>query len=238
MGDIDKVVVITGASRGLGAALAKALDARGARLVLGARSEAQLRSVAAACRAAVAVPGDVRDPDHHAALLEAALQQHGQLDVWINNAGLAIYGPATEASAEHIDAMIDTNVKGVIHGSIVALRHMQSRQAGHILNIGSIAGKLHLPRESVYNASKWAVTGYTGTLRLEAERHGVKVTHVAPGGIDTPFWHNDHPKPFPSRIEPVRDFMSVGQVARSVVEVIDTPAEYAVPELVMTPLIR
>ncbi len=234
---LDKVVCITGASRGLGESLARACDAAGARLVLGARTLPDLEAVAGRCKDALHLQTDVRIASEVDALVSVALTEFGRLDVMINNAGLAIYGPVESLDSTAVDELIDTNVKGVIYGSQAALRHMKEQRSGHIVNIGSVAGKLHLPNEAVYNASKWAVTGFTGTLRLEAERYGVKVTHVAPGGIDTPFWREMDFYPFPDHIDPERDFMKPDDVARSVIQVLGTPGSYAVPELVMTPMI-
>jgi NADP-dependent 3-hydroxy acid dehydrogenase YdfG len=233
----DKVVCITGASRGLGQALAQACDAAGARLVLGARTLPDLEAVAGACRDALFLQTDVRIASEVDALVNVAVTEFGQLDVMINNAGLAIYGPVETLSAAEVDEVVDTNIKGVIYGSQAAFRHMKDRRSGHIVNIGSVAGKLHLPNEAVYNASKWAVTGFTGTLRLEAENYGVKVTHVCPGGMHTPFWRQMDFYPFPDTIDPERDFMKPEDVARSVIQVLATPGAYAVPELVMVPMI-
>lgn len=233
----DKVICITGASRGLGKALAEACDAEGARLVLGARTQPDLEAVTGACRDALHLQTDVRIASEVDALVKVALTEFGGLDVMINNAGLAIYGPVESLSAGEVDEIIDTNVKGVIYGSQAAFRHMKDQHRGHIVNIGSIAGKLHLPNEAVYNASKWAVTGFTGTLRLEAERYGVKVTNVCPGGIHTPFWREMDFYPFPDHIDPERDFMKAEDVAQSVVQILATSAAFAVPELVMVPMI-
>lgn len=235
----DTVVCITGASRGLGASLAKAFDARGARLVLAARTADQLVEVAASCRDAATFPCDVRDPERVAALVAFAVERFGRLDVMVNNAGLAVYGPVLDSTPDDVDRMIDTNVKGVIYGSQAALRVMEDQQSGLIVNVSSIAGKLHLPNEAVYNASKWAVNGFTGTLRLEANRFGVKVTCACPGGIDTPFWDGMERYPFPTdKIEPGRDFMSPDEVAESIVQVAETSDRYVVPEIVMLPMIR
>ncbi len=233
----NKVVCITGASRGLGKALAEAFDKQGARLVLGARTLTELEAVAGSCKDALFLQTDVRVASEVDGLVGAAITEFGRLDIMVNNAGLAIYGPVESLTSADVDEMIDTNVKGLIYGSQAALRVMKERRAGHIVNIGSIAGKLHLPNEAVYNASKWAVTGFTGTLRLEAERCGVKVTHIAPGGIDTPFWKEMDFYPFPDHIQPERDFMRVEQVAQTVLQVVSTPGDYAVPEVVVQPMI-
>jgi len=132
--------------------------------------------------------------------------------------------------------VVDTNVKGVILGSQAAYRQMKEQGSGHIVNISSIAGKLHLPNESVYNASKWAVNGFTGTLRMEAQPHGVKVSCICPGGIDTPFWDGMDFTPFPDHIDPKRDFMNPEDVAQTVLHVVASPGPYAVPEVVMQPM--
>jgi len=235
----DQLVCITGASRGLGAALARAFDARGVRLVLAARTAKGLEEVASGCRDARTQVCDVRDPAQVDALVAFAIQGGQRLDVMVNNAGLAVYGPVLAIAPDQVDAMLDTNVKGVIYGSQAALRAMKPHERGLIVNVSSIAGKLHLPNEAVYNASKWAVNGFTGTLRLEAERFGVKVCCACPGGIDTPFWHGMSHYPFPTdRIVPKRDFMAPEEVAESIVQVALASERYVVPEIVMLPMIR
>jgi NADP-dependent 3-hydroxy acid dehydrogenase YdfG len=236
-----KVVCITGAGRGLGRAMAKAFAAEGAQLVLGARTtpeiDALAEELAAEGCAVLAVQTDVRLRGDVERLVEAATAEFGRLDIMVNNAGVAIYGPADTYDADAVDVVLDTNVKGVIHGSIAALRVMKGQRSGLIVNIGSIAGKWHLPGESVYCASKWAVTGYTGTLRLEAAAFDVKVSCVLPGGIDTPFWKAQETLPFGDDLLPERDFMAPEEVAESVVELARKSARYVVPELVMVPLV-
>lgn len=234
----NKVVCITGASRGLGRALAERFSAEGANLVLGARTVPDIDDLAAKLGNTIAVQTDVRIPGDVDRLVDMAVAEFGRLDVMVNNAGLAIYGPVDEATPDDVDAMIDTNVKGVIYGSQAAFRVMKEARHGLIVNISSIAGKLHLPNESVYNASKWAVNGFTGTLRLEAAPFNVKVTCVCPGGIDTPFWKQMDFYPFGDEIDPERDFMKPEEVAESVVECARKSEGYVVPEIVMVPLIR
>ncbi len=233
-----RVVVITGAGRGLGRALAEQFSAEGASLVLGARSSAEIDELASRLGNAVSVQTDVRLPVDCDRLVEAAVAEFGRLDIMINNAGLAVYGPVEGTSPDAVHAMIDTNVKGVIFGSQAAFRVMKAQGSGLIINISSMAGKLHLPNEAVYNASKWAVNGFTGTLRLEAAPHNVRVTCVCPGGIDTPFWRAMDYYPFPAGIDPTTDFMRPEEVAETVVEVARKSDRYVVPEVVMVPLIR
>ncbi len=232
-----KIVVITGAGRGLGRSLAEAFSAEGASLVLGARTSIEIDELAARLPNTIAVQTDVRQPRDVERLVEAAIAEFGRIDVMVNNAGLAIYGPVEDTSPDAVDAMIDTNVKGVIYGSQAAFRAMKTQRSGLIINISSIAGKLHLPNEAVYNASKWAVNGFTGTLRLEAAKFNVRVSCVCPGGIDTPFWKAMDFYPFPEGIDPSRDFMSPDEVAQTVLEIALKSDRYVVPEVVMVPLI-
>ncbi len=233
-----RVVCITGAGRGLGRALAEAFSAEGASLVLGARTSSEIDELASRLGNALAVQTDVRVAEDLARLVDAAVAEFGRLDVMVNNAGLAVYGPVEGTSPDAVDAMIDTNVKGVIYGSQAAFRVMKEQKSGLIVNISSIAGKLHLPNEAVYNASKWAVNGFTGTLRLEAAPHNVRVSCVCPGGIDTPFWRAMDFYPFPEGVEPAVDFMRPEEVAQSVVELARKSDRYVVPEMVMVPLVR
>ncbi len=233
-----RVVCITGAGRGLGRALAEAFAAEGCQLVLAARSSGEIDELAARLGNAVAVQTDVRVAADVDRLVEAAVAEFGRLDIMVNNAGLAVYGPVDSTTPDAVDAMIDTNVKGVIYGSQAALRVMKIQGSGLIVNISSIAGKLHLPNEAVYNASKWAVNGFTGTLRLEAAPHNVRVSCVCPGGIDTPFWRAMDFYPFPEGVDPAVDFMRPEEVAASVVDLAKKSDRFVVPEIVMVPLIR
>ena len=200
----DQVVCITGAGRGLGKALTLAFDAEGARLSLAARTAPEIDEITSGCRDAISVQTDVRVPGEVYALVEATVGEFGRLDIMINNAGVAIYGPVGSYTTQEIDQIIDTNVKGVIFGSQVALEAMKAQRSGFIVNIGSIAGKMHLVNESVYVASKWAVTGYSGVLWQEARKFGVRVCNVCPGGIDTSFWKTQEFLPFPDRFDPER----------------------------------
>ena len=232
-----RVVVITGAGRGLGASLPRAFAAEGASVVLGARTTPEIDTLASELGNALAVQTDVRVAEDVARLVDAAVTEFGRIDVMINNAGVAVYGPADAPTPDDVDLMIDTNVKGTIHGCIAAFRVMKAQRHGLIVNIGSISGKWHLPNESVYGASKWAITGYSGVLREEAAAFGVRVTCVSPGGIDTPFWKSMETWPFPEGIEPERDFLDPAEVARAVVDVARLSDRTNVPEIVLLPVI-
>lgn len=234
-----KVVCITGASRGLGACMARAFSNEGASLVLGARNMPELDRLASELNDALTVQTDVRVVEDVYKLVEAAETEFGRLDVMINNAGVAIYGPLDEVSESDFDLMMATNVKGAFFGSQAAFRLMKRQQSGLIVNISSIAGKWHMPNESAYNATKWALNGFTGTLRMEAQPYNVRVTTVCPGGIDTPFWDKMDFYPFPTeRIDPRKDFLSPDEVAATVVHIAKTSERYVVPEVMILPLIR
>ena len=232
-----KVVVVTGAGRGLGRSIAKAFSAEGASLVLGARTLPEIEELAEELGDAVALQTDVCSVGELQRLAELAVAEFGRLDVWVNNAGLAVYGPFEHTSEEDFDRMWLTNVKGTYFGAQAAYKVMIQQRSGLILNISSIAGKWHLPNESAYNATKWAVNGLSGTLRMEAEAHNIKVTTVCPGGIDTPFWRAMDFYPFPvGEVDPERDFMDPDEVARTVVQVALTSDRYVIPEVVMLPM--
>jgi NADP-dependent 3-hydroxy acid dehydrogenase YdfG len=233
----DRVVCVTGAGRGLGRAIAKAFAAEGASLVLGARSTGEIDELASELPDAIAVQTDVRLVADVDRLVEAAVAEFGRLDVMVNNAGVAVYGPLENMGADEVHVMVDTNLKGTIFGSQAALRVMAPQRGGLIVNISSIAGRLHLPNEAVYGATKWAVNGFSGVLRLEAQKHGIRVSCVCPGGIDTPFWKSQEFLPFPENIDPERDFLRPEHVAQAVLNLALGPDNVVVPELVVLPML-
>lgn len=245
-GEPRRVVCITGAGRGLGASLARRFGKGGCDVVLGARTAPEIDAVAEELAGqgigTLAVQTDVRLALECDRLVDAALAEFGRLDILINNAGVAVYGPADELTPADVDLMLDTNLKGAIFGSLAAFRVMKQQVPlngcrGRIINISSIAGKRLLPQESVYCASKWGLNGFTGTLAMEASPWGIHVTAVCPGGIHTPFWRSVETYPFPDHIEPERDFLDPDEVAEGVWQVANTSARYAVPEVTMLPLI-
>ena len=231
-----KVVCITGASRGLGASIARAFDAVGARLVLASRSQAAIDELASDLKDAIAVQSDVRDPEDLERLVDAAIGEFGCLDIFVNNAGLAVYGPVESMSVEAVNQMIDTNLKGVIFGSQAAYRVMKKQRFGHIINISSVAGKLHLKNEAVYNASKWGVNGFSGTLAMEARHYNVRVSTLCPGGIDTPFWKEQDFHPYPEHIDPQRDFLKPTDVAHAVVYAAQMPEQCHLADMLLLPM--
>ena len=188
----DQVLVITGASSGIGLTTARMAARRGARVVMAARNKTDLDAVADEIRAAggtvLAVEADVSDADAVDRLGEAALLEFGTIDTWVNNAGVSIYGKLDQVPLADKRRLFDVNFWGVVHGCRTALRLMKDR-GGVIVNIGSEVSDVAIPLQGIYSASKHAVKGYTDALRMELEhdRIPLAVTLVKPSAINTPY---------------------------------------------------
>src|SRR5438105_5787321 len=179
--DGSKTAVITGASRGIGAAVARLLHGRGVKLGLASRSGDDLGLdgvVAQAC--------DVRDLDALTRLCAATAEAFGCIDIVVANAGVGAYGPFLELSREHLDEMVDTNLKGTLYAVRAALPHMLGRE-GDVITLASEAGRRGLPLEAVYCASKFGQVGFTRALDHELREQGIRCTNVCPGGVATNF---------------------------------------------------
>jgi NADP-dependent 3-hydroxy acid dehydrogenase YdfG len=184
-----KVVVITGASSGLGEAAARHVSALGARVVLGARRIERLESLAADLRRegveALVVATDVTKPDEVRRLVDTAVERFGRVDVMLNNAGLMASSPLERLKIDDWDRMIDVNVKGVLYGVAAALPHMQRQRGGHIINVSSVAGHKVPMNGTVYAATKHAVRVISEGLRQETKRHNIRTTTISPGAVTT-----------------------------------------------------
>lgn len=182
-----KVVVITGASSGLGEATARHLAARGAKLVLGARRIGRLRALAEelGLGAGAAVETDVTDAGQVQALVDGAVAAHGRIDVMLNNAGLMPHSPLERLRIGDWDRMIDVNIKGVLYGVAAALPHMALQKSGHIINVASVAAYKVRPGSTVYAATKAAVRMLSEGLRQEAKPHNVRTTVISPGAVQS-----------------------------------------------------
>jgi short-subunit dehydrogenase len=188
----SQVIVITGATSGIGLTTARMAARKGARLVLAARDSDSLDTLAAELKKigaeALAVPTDVGVKDEVAALGSAAIQRFGHIDTWVNNAGISIYGRNQDVPLEDHHRLFQTNFWGVVHGSLTALELMK-KQGGALINLGSELSDVSVPLQGMYAASKHAVKGFTDSLRMEIEKDGVpiSVTLIKPAGIDTMF---------------------------------------------------
>lgn len=191
----DQVIVITGASSGIGLTTARMAARHGARVVLNARNDDAIRQAAheinAAGGQAAHMAADVADEQALWKVAEMAVQRFGKFDTWVNNAGVSIYGRLLEVSIEDMRRLFETNFWGVVHGSRIAAEYLR-RNGGALINIGSTLSDRAIPLQGVYCASKHAVKGFTDVLRMELERENapVSVTLIKPGAIDTPYKHH------------------------------------------------
>jgi len=213
----EKCVIITGASSGIGRALAQHLARRGARVGLLARRRDKLAEVAAVIedaggRAAIA-SADVTDAEQTASAIRALEAALGPCDVLVANAGIHRYSPGFDFRPESASAVIATNVQGVINAVGAVLPRMVARRAGHIVAIGSIAALLGLPEVGAYSASKAAVVTLMESLRVDLHSCGVKVTTICPGFVDTPMIA-DHGREVLRCVMPVEE--AVGRMARAI----------------------
>jgi NADP-dependent 3-hydroxy acid dehydrogenase YdfG len=177
-----KVALVTGASRGIGAAVARALAAQGARLGLASRSGDDL-----GIEGAVARPCDVRRAADIDALVAEANEKFGGIDILVANAGVGAYGPFLDLPPDQLEEMIDVNVKGTLYAVRATLPYLIESDAADIVTLASEAGRRGLPYEAVYCASKFAQVGFTRALDHELREQGVRCTNVCPGGVATDF---------------------------------------------------
>ena len=184
-----KVVVITGASSGLGEATARLLSAQGASVVLGARRVERIKSLADELTGsggkALAVTTDVTQSDQVKRLVGAAVETYGRIDVMLNNAGLMPHSPLERLKVEDWEQMIDVNLKGVLYGIAAALPFMKEQKSGHFINVSSVAGHKVRPGGVVYAATKHAVRVISEGLRQEVKPFGIRTTVISPGAIAT-----------------------------------------------------
>jgi NADP-dependent 3-hydroxy acid dehydrogenase YdfG len=184
-----KVVVITGASSGLGEATARLLSTQGATVVLGARRIERLQKLADELTGsggkALAVTTDVVHCDQVKRLVDTAVQRFGRVDVMLNNAGLMQQSPLERLKVDEWDNMIDINIKGVLYGVAAALPYMKQQKAGHIINVSSVAGHKVTPLGAVYCATKHAVRALSEGLRQEVKAYNIRTTVISPGAVAT-----------------------------------------------------
>ena len=222
------VALITGASRGIGAAIAGALDRAGVRLGLGSRSGDDLGIAGAVARSC-----DVRDPASLAALVAATVEEFGGLDILVVNAGVGAYGPFLDLPPEQIEEMIDVNVKGAIYSVRAALPHLVRSSAADLVTIASEAGRRGLPYEAVYCASKFAQVGLTSALDHELREQGVRCTNICPGGVATDFAMG---RGRTAEMPQLAGMMKPDDVAEAVMFALTRPRTHRILELAFRPV--
>jgi NADP-dependent 3-hydroxy acid dehydrogenase YdfG len=235
----DQVILITGASSGIGEATARHLAARGARVVLGARRTDRLEKLAAEIRAAGGSADyrklDVTDLADVQAFADFALKTHGRIDAIVNNAGLMPLSPLAELKVDEWNRMIDVNVRGVLHGIAAVLPHMTARRAGHIINVSSIAGHRVWPTCAVYSGTKFAVRAISEGLRQETK--DIRVTIISPGVVESELAHTITSKPTADFIEEFRKVaLTPDAIARAIAYAAEQPADVDVSEIIVRPV--
>jgi len=223
----DRVLLITGASTGIGAETARQAVAAGWKVALGARSEDKLAELASSLgeESALAQRCDVTEWDDQQAFVSAALERFGRLDAVLANAGFGAKRGFLEESPEQWRSMVLTNVLGVAYSIRAALPHFKQQDAGHFLLTSSVAGRRALPG-SLYSSTKWAVTGMGESLRQELADTPIKVTLIEPGMVDTPFFDSGVPG----------GALKADDIARAIIYALDQPPHVDVNEILIRPI--
>ena len=233
---LDKVVLVTGASSGIGAGIARELSRAGAKLVLGARRTDRLKELAKELTGEVAIRRlDVTDRSDVAAFAEAARERFGRIDVIVNNAGVMPLSPLAALKTDEWDRMIDVNIRGVLHGIAAVLPTMQKQGSGHIINLSSIGGLYVVPTAAVYCATKYAVRAITDGLRQE--HTDLRVTCVYPGVVESELADSITDA---SAAQAMRSFRQVAlkpeAIANAIVHAIAQPADVDTTDIVVRPV--
>lgn len=233
-----RTAIITGASSGIGAAVASRLHADGMNVMLAARRADRIEAQANELgdRASFCVT-DVTERDDVAALVAATDERFGQVDVLVNNAGIMPVSPMAMGLVDDWDDMIDVNVRGTLHGINAVLPQMIERRDGHIVNISSVAGHTTSPATSVYSATKYSVRAISDGLRQEMTAHNVRVSVISPGGVNTELGESITVDAIKSALQERLDFdfLEPGDIAESVSWVLGLPPTVCIGEMIVRP---
>ena len=229
-----RVGVITGATSGIGAAVATALSEAGWQLVLSGRSAEKLTAKASLLGDRVAVlPGDLEDASLPQALLSAAIEQFGRCDMCLNNAGIIEVGPIQSIDIDRVCEMVRTNVEGAFRIAYVFLKHFAETNAGHLINVSSVLGKKVRPTAGAYAATKFAMEALSEALRMELSKTDVQVSCIQPGLVMTGL-HDRWETP-PSELMGIEEPLLPTDIARMVLFLLDQPAHVRIPQLMILP---
>ncbi|GAB1780276.1 SDR family oxidoreductase [Priestia megaterium] len=239
----DKVVIITGASSGIGEATAKELASKGAQLVLAARREDRLKKLQEEIKEnggqAIYKVTDVASHEQMEELAEYALTEFGKIDVMVNNAGVMPLSPVYQKKINEWDSMIDINIKGVLYGIAAVLPSMRERKEGHIINVSSIAGHLVFHASAVYSGTKFAVRAITEGLRKEEAPNNIRTTIISPGTISTELLESISDEELKSEIVEVSKIgIEPASIARAIAFAIEQPSDVAINEMIVRPTIQ
>jgi len=232
----DKVVIITGASSGIGAATARALAREGCQLTLAARSTSRLEQLAEELGRSrtLVVPTDLTDGAAVVAMVEQTVARFGRVDVLFANAGIYIPGQVADGDPEAWATLMDVNVDGVLRSVHAVLPHLLAQKSGDILVTSSISGLIDIHWEPVYSASKHAIQGFVHTLRRQVAAQGVRVGAIAPGMVANELWGFTDPAQIAAMAERHASLTSE-DVAEAVLFMLSRPAHVTIRDLVMLP---
>ncbi|MEE9725331.1 SDR family oxidoreductase [Listeria seeligeri] len=242
----DKVIVITGASSGIGEATAKLLAEQGNKVVLGARRKENLERITSDIKTsggeAVFQITDVTKHDDVEALAKLALDEFKQIDVWINNAGLMPHSTFDKLKVNEWDQMVDVNIKGVLYGIAAALPAMRQRKTGHFINLSSVAGHQTHPGGGVYSGTKYAVRAISEALRQEeaAAKSNIRVTIISPGAVATELPNTITDEDLKGGIDQLYDSVAISpdRVAETILFAINAPEDTTMNEILLRPTIQ
>ena len=231
----DKVVIITGASSGIGAATARRLADLGSKLILAARSADRLEALAAELgEHAVAVTTDLTVPSDITHMVDETIERFGRVDVLFANAGIYIPGEVSQGDPDAWAQLMDVNVDGVLRSVHAVLPHMIAQKSGDILVTSSISGFIDIHWEPIYSASKHAIQGFVHTLRRQVSQHNIRVGAVAPGRVANELWGLTEPAQIDEQIAAHASIRSE-DVADAVVFMLSRPRHVTIRDLVMLP---
>ncbi len=236
-----KVVVVTGASSGNGEATARHLAERGASVVLGARRRERLekleKELTDAGYSAKAVQADVTHREEVQALVDAAVQTFGRIDVLLNNAGLMPLAPMEQLKVDEWDQMIDVNLKGTLYGIAAALPYMKQQESGHIINVSSVYGHKLGPGATVYCATKFGVGALSEGLRQEVKPYNIRTTIISPGAVATELLEHTSDKEIQKQTQEFVDQIAIpaDSFARAVAYAVNEPADVDINEILFRP---
>jgi NADP-dependent 3-hydroxy acid dehydrogenase YdfG len=236
-----KVVVVIGASSGIGESTARLLARRGAKVILGGRRTARIQSIVdeivVAGGDALGLTVDVTDAAQVGALIDTVVNKFGRVDVLVNSAGIMPIAPIQLLKVDEWDSEIDVNIKGVLYGVAAVLPHMRNQKGGHIVNLASVFGaKVFAPGGTVYSATKFAVRALTEGLRIELHRENIRCTMISPGATQSELQNGSSDPPSAKSVKELYKMaIPAESVARAVLFAIEQPADVEIDEVVLRP---
>ena len=230
-----QVAIVTGATSGIGMAVARALDARGVKLVLTGRRQDRLATLARELHDVRCIAGDITDPKLPARLVAVAEAEHGRLDIAFNNAGLLAFGTVEEIDLDRMAEMIRVNVEAAFRFAYTVLRHFKAQNSGHLVNTSSVAGTKVRTTIGAYAGTKHAIEALAHSLRLELAETRVRISNIQPGLVTTEIFDHMPEESRPGRQQAIAEPLTPGDVARAIVFMLEQPPHVSIPTLMLKP---